>query len=65
MINNVVCFIPTLGSNTHNNNPPGGDGQTGDDGEGTTGKTNVLALSEFNISNKQDCQMLRNVLSVI
>ena len=41
MINNVVCFIPTLGSNTHNNNPPGGDGQTGDDGEGTTGKTNV------------------------
>ena len=27
-----------LGSNTHNNNNPGGDGQTGDDGEGQGGK---------------------------
>ena len=26
-----------LGSNTHNNNAPGGDGQTGSDGEGKAG----------------------------
>ncbi len=27
-----------LGSNTHNNGAPGGDGQTGDAGEGTGGR---------------------------
>ena len=29
--------IHSLGSNTHNNGAPGGDGQTGDAGEGTGG----------------------------
>lgn len=31
-------YIRYLGSNTHNNGQPSGDGQAGDDGEGTTGK---------------------------
>ena len=33
-------FFPVLspGSNTHNNGNPGGDGQTGDAGEGRGGK---------------------------
>ena len=32
----MFCFV--TGSNTHNNGNPGGDGQTGDAGEGTGGK---------------------------
>ena len=37
----VFCFTMsfiTLGSNTHNNGNPAGDGQAGDAGEGTRGK---------------------------
>ena len=30
------------GSNTHNNRAPGGDGQTGDAGEGTGGEVDNL-----------------------
>ena len=33
-------MIQLTGSNTHNNGQPGGDGQTGDAGEGTGGKKN-------------------------
>lgn len=34
---NDLIHIQWTGSNTHNNNPPSADGQTGDDGEGTGG----------------------------
>jgi hypothetical protein len=34
---NDLVHIQWAGSNTHNNQPPGGDGQTGDAGEGTGG----------------------------
>ena len=37
----VICFtmvFVALGSNTHNNGNPAGDGQAGDAGEGTRGK---------------------------
>ena len=33
-----LVHIQWTGSNTHNNGAPGGDGQTGDAGEGTGGK---------------------------
>lgn len=38
------------GSNTHNNKPPGGDGQTGDDGQGQTGtdRNNFLEMRSMN-----------------
>ena len=35
MINSSLTLC--VGSNTHNNQSPGGDGQTGDAGEGTGG----------------------------
>jgi len=42
-------LIHTLwtGSNTHNNNQPGGDGQTGDDGEGQGGtdRNNIVGMN--------------------
>lgn len=37
----VVCC---LGSNRHNNNAPGGDGQTGDAGEGQGGRFHLHHL---------------------
>ena len=33
-----VCLFVVIGSNTHNNNSPAGDGQAGDAGEGKGGK---------------------------
>ena len=39
------------GSNTHNNGAPGGDGQTGNDGEGKAGKmfSEIKSLVEPNL----------------
>ena len=39
--------IPIIGSNTHNNISPGGDGQTGDDGTGKGGNLFVLFFCFF------------------
>jgi len=41
-----LIHIQWTGSNTHDNNPPGGDGQTGDDGEGQGGtdRSNMLGM---------------------
>ena len=39
-----VIFILLLGSNTHNNGAPAGDGQAGDDGEGTGGKLTITMV---------------------
>lgn len=38
------------GSNTHNNGAPGGDGQTGDDGQGATGtdRNNLVEINDLN-----------------
>ncbi|BFZ08632.1 hypothetical protein BsWGS_11671 [Bradybaena similaris] len=43
-----MVHIQWTGSNTHNNNNPGGDGQTGDAGEGKTGtdRNNFVELSD-------------------
>ena len=40
MLQGIILTSLSLspGSNTHNNNAPGGDGQTGDAGEGTGGE---------------------------
>ena len=41
-INENDCLhIQWTGSNTHNNGAPGGDGQTGDAGEGTGGERSL------------------------
>ena len=42
--------IQWAGSNSHRNKPPGGDGQTGDDGQGQTGtdRTNFLEIASMN-----------------
>jgi len=47
---NEAVHFQWTGSNTHNNNAPGGDGQTGDDGEGTGGtdRGNVVAILDRN-----------------
>lgn len=43
---NELIHVLWTGSNTHDNNPPGGDGQTGDDGEGQGGtdRSNILGM---------------------
>jgi len=43
---NELIHVLWTGSNTHNNNNPGGDGQTGDDGEGQGGtdRSNILGM---------------------
>ena len=46
MTTNDAVHIQWTGSNTHNNGAPGGDGQTGDAGEGTGGKTSDLAYTK-------------------
>lgn len=45
-----LIHIQWTGSNTHNNNAPGGDGQTGDDGEGKAGsdRNNMAQLADMN-----------------
>jgi len=42
--------VQWTGSNTHNNGPPGGDGQTGDAGEGTGGtdRQNIVEIPDPN-----------------
>lgn len=47
---NDLVHIQWTGSNTHNNQPPGGDGQTGDAGEGTTGtdRSNLVQINDLN-----------------
>ena len=40
-----LIHIQWTGSNTHNNGNPGGDGQTGDAGEGRGGQYNILNLN--------------------
>lgn len=43
-----MVFLTWTGSNTHNNRAPGGDGQTGDAGQGTGGtdRSNVCGLGD-------------------
>ncbi|XP_070559547.1 protein DD3-3-like [Ptychodera flava] len=43
-----LVHIQWTGSNTHDNDAPGGDGQTGDDGEGTGGtdRSNLVQINE-------------------
>jgi len=45
-----LVHIQWTGSNTHNNAPPGGDGQTGDAGQGLTGsdRSNIVEISDLN-----------------
>ncbi|XP_057297187.1 protein DD3-3-like [Hydractinia symbiolongicarpus] len=45
-----LVHIQWTGSNTHNNQAPGGDGQTGDDGQGQGGtdRNNMLGLKDRN-----------------
>jgi len=48
-----TCFhFQWCGSNTHNNGAPGGDGQTGDDGEGRGGsdRSNMLQMADMDQS---------------
>lgn len=43
-----AVHVQWTGSNTHNNGDPGGDGQTGDAGEGTTGtdRSNLVQINQ-------------------
>ena len=41
---NTLLVICSTGSNTHNNGEPAGDGQAGDDGEGTRGENRKKTL---------------------
>ncbi len=45
-----VVHLQWTGSNTHNNAPPGGDGQTGDAGQGLAGsdRSNMVEISALN-----------------
>ena len=45
-----LVHVQWTGSNTHNNQQPAGDGQAGDDGQGTGGtdRSNLVEISEFN-----------------
>jgi len=49
---NELVHFQWTGSNTHNNGAPGGDGQTGDAGEGRGGtdRHNVVELDPFNFA---------------
>ena len=47
----LYCGAPA-GSNRHNNNAPGGDGQTGDAGEGTGGETLHILFVTIKICRK-------------
>ena len=42
-----LVHVQWTGSNTHNNGNPGGDGQTGDAGEGTGGNFELLIKSYY------------------
>ncbi|XP_013394675.1 protein DD3-3-like [Lingula anatina] len=46
MMENDLVHVQWTGSNSHNNGAPGGDGQTGDAGEGTTGtdRNNIVQI---------------------
>jgi len=51
--NTDVCYhFQWCGSNTHNNGAPGGDGQTGDDGEGRGGsdRSNLAQMADMDQS---------------
>ena len=43
-----MLHIQWTGSNTHNNGDPGGDGQTGDAGQGTEGTDRHNFVQYFN-----------------
>ncbi len=45
-----MLHIQWTGSNTHNNGNPGGDGQTGDAGQGATGtdRNNFVQINNLN-----------------
>jgi hypothetical protein len=45
-----LIHIQWAGSNNHKNKPPGGDGQTGDDGQGQTGtdRSNFVQIISLN-----------------
>ena len=47
---NDYVHVQWTGSNTHNNGAPGGDGQTGDAGQGQTGtdRTNLVQVNGLN-----------------
>lgn len=47
-----AMHIQWTGSNTHDNNPPGGDGQTGDDGqgEGGTDRSNIVSMPNSGVN---------------
>merc|ERR1711931_347117 len=47
---NELVHIQWTGSNTHNNQAPGGDGQTGDDGQGRGGtdRNNLVEMPHRN-----------------
>ena len=47
---NDVVHIQWTGSNSHQNGNPGGDGQTGDAGQGKTGtdRSNLVQISDMN-----------------
>lgn len=47
---NDIVHIQWTGSNTHNNGKPGGDGQTGDAGQGRRGtdRHNLVAMTDLN-----------------
>ena len=44
-----LVHVQWTGSNTHDNNPPGGDGQTGDDGQGQGGtdRSNLVEIPDL------------------
>ena len=48
MKKNDLLHIQWTGSNTHNNENPGGDGQTGDAGQGKTGtdRNNLVEIND-------------------
>lgn len=50
MNENDLVHIQWTGSNTHNNNPPGGDGQAGDEGQGKDGsdRNNMVQIKDRN-----------------
>ena len=44
-----LVHVQWTGSNTHNNGQPAGDGQAGDDGQGTGGtdRSNLVEISDY------------------
>ena len=57
-----MLIIFYLGSNTHDNNGNGNDGQAGDDGEGKGGKVNLKLTTKTWTSSPGSFKFLTNLI---